>query len=839
MITRASLLLLALLAGFSSALAQNAVVFKDGFTLKGKVDKERDVPQHADVFNRTYNFDFLNSGPKFIFFSTHVRKGAQVVPEVKEEKKLEFTRWYNWLAGTKKPLPAMGPMTKSGFNSDWVRTIEVSSTDPRFKGVERITQVITYLSPTAVKIDSSSHKWREVYDPRELGPTVVRNILATHPDLSDGWVPAPDPMKRVTIAQFLMEVGWYSEARAELARAKKDCPWAWSKEASDRFDKVTSDIDAADTRWVLGEVETALTAGQYQAASAFLKDYQPKSNDAKDLNTLAVLKAKVEELQPRFELTRRLLRELIDRESGLMTRNAYGAIGGGNGFELAPKKTIPPNTATLLEGAEAVYREMHPDTLNRVERFAVQVKQEDDRAKANKDPSIKPDELLSLAVSGWLMGTNGARQDPVYGAKVWRTRQMIANYLREGSGNERTRLLDGYLKSSDQLTADELAQIVTLLPPIEPEDPANIRGERIDPKEAGATDVFKINTGPLPEDSAGVTYYVRLPREYHHGRSYPLILAMNDPTFGAEKMIGLLAAEADRNGYIIAAPEWTARFGGKQFDYSGKDHRLISSTIRDLSRKFQIDQDRVFAFGWGAGANFALDLSMSRPDLLAGVVAMGAYPVHQFYQYYWKNAQKCPVYCVTGEMFAQSIDGLRRLYESWLPLGFYSILSVYKGRGAEWYAAEVPQLFDWMNRKARVRGLGSLRLDGKRFESWQTFRDTDTRFYWVGATELSKGNRFVNAARPDRPPLPAEFFADLRDNEIIVSNVRGTKKITVWLERDMIDWTKPLKARVDGDVYGFKPRVMTQDVKLMLEELYRTGDRKMLFFGMLEFRTQG
>ena len=55
----------------------------------------------------------------------------------------------------------------------------------------------------------------------------------------------------------------------------------------------------------------------------------------------------------------------------------------------------------------------------------------------------------------------------------------------------------------------------------------------------------------------------------------------------------------------------------------------------------------------------------------------------------------------------------------------------------------------------------------------------------------------------------------------------------------LIDWTKELRVQVDGDVNGFKRRVMTPDIKLMLEELYRTGDRKMLFFGMLEFRTQG
>lgn len=840
MTARASLLVFVALGLAAAAPAQDAIIFNDGYTVKGKVDKEKGAQQFAEVFGRTHSFDYANSGARFVFFSSHARKGAQVVKNVQEEEKpLVFTRWYTWMNGSKSPLPAMGLKSVSEFNADWVRTMEIRSIEPGFRNVppEKITQVVTFLSPTALKIDSSTHRWREVYDPKEFGPDGIRKLLATHPDLSDGWIPAPDPMRRMTIAQFMKQVGWLAAAREELARTKKDCPWAWPKEAADRFDKLTTDIDQAETRWVINELKAAVAAGQYKLAASVLAGYQPKSTDAKDLTEFADLKAKVDEAVPRYEAARRWLRDLLDRESGAMVQKTHAAVGGGIAFDLAPKKPLTADVPALLEGGEAVYREMHPDTLKRIDKFLVQVKQEEDRAKAGKVPDVTGDKLLAMAVSGWLRGQ--VFQDPAYGAKLWRTRQMITAYLRADSGNDRAIVYKNYSKSADGLQPDELAQIVTLLPPIDLEDPARIRGTKVDPKEAGATDVYKIDTGPLPDDSAGMTYYVRLPREYHSGRSYPVILALNDPSFGAEKMVGLLAEPAERSGYVVAAIEWAPRFGGKQFDHTGKDHRLIVSCIRDLSRKFQIDQDRVFAFGLSNGANFALDLSMSKPDLLAGVVCMGPFPVHQFYQHYWKNAQKCPVYCVTGEMAGPSVDALRRIYESWLPLGFYAILSVYKGRGSEWFSAELPTLFDWMNRKTRVRGVGTLRQDGKRFEPWQVFRESDDRFYWVGATELSKSTKFVNGERPDRPPMPAEFSADIRGNEIVVSGVRGAKKITVWLEKDMIDWTKPLRVRVDGDVNGFKPRVMTPDVRLMLEELYRTGDRKMLFFGKLEFKTSG
>jgi dienelactone hydrolase len=762
-----------------------------------------------------------------------------VIKGVPEEKALQFIRFFKFLQSPKKPLPPPGRMVIGDWTADWLRNVEI-----RYTGqypAEKFIQAVTFLSPSAVKIDTTPFAWRQVYHPTELGPKVIRQLLASHPDLSDGWLPAPDPMRRLTIAQFMKEVGWYAEAREELTKLKADAPWAWAKEATDRYDKLTTEIDAAETKWLLGEIERAQKAGMHQAVGQFLKGYEPKAAGAEELTKLAGLKATQEKLQPDFDKARRLLRQIIDKESGAAERTAHGAVAGGYGVHVSPGKTIPSQVSVLLEAAEAVYRELHPDTMGRVERFVVQAEQEEKRAAAKQPADVKADALLSLAVTGWLKGANGAFQDPRVAVQVWNSRKAAVAILRSDVGNDRAKLLDDYLKSSDVLEPKELAQIITLLPPVDAEDLANVRGTRVDPNDALTTGVYRIEAPPAADDREGVTYYIRLPREYHHGRPYPLVLALTHPNkeSQAERMCGLLAAEADRNGYIVASVEWAPRVGEKKFDHSGKDHRLIHATLRDVFRKFQVNQDQVFAFGFGEGANFAFDLSMSRPDLFAGVVCMGPFPVHQFYQYYWKNAQKCPVYSVTGELASGSVEGLRKVYEHWLPLGFYSILSVYKGRGVEWFAHELPTIFDWMNRKTRVRGIQSLRLDGGRFEPWQSFRDTDARFYWAGATDLSRGNRFTKPEAPHTSPLPAEFFADLRNNEVIVSGVRGTRQITVWLERDMIDWATPLKVRVDGNVAGFKPRVMTPDLRLMFEELYRTGDRKMLFFGKLEFKTQG
>ncbi len=831
--------LLALGAGATPA--DEAVIMRDGFTLRGRAFKEREaVPDFGGgqfSFPRLAAFDVIDSGPKFYFFSSHSRKGAEIEKDVPKDKLTAYRKDSFGTRGQK--LPGLGELRVTEFNSAWRRTMEIG---PRGGGAVKIDQIVSYLDPHTTYVVSTSHAWRQCYDTKDLGTETIRKLLATHPETRDSVFGFIDPVRRIAIAAFLKDIGWLGAAKADLEKLKKDAPWAWSKDATEKFDRLSGEIDGAETRWILGELDAMVNSGQYLNATKFLGDYQPKNADAKDLAKMAELKAKIEIVQPRYELTKRLLRELLDGESGEARKFANGALGGGIVVPNVPGRVIAAEMATLLKGGEAVYDELHPDSTGRVELFTDVASEDDKLRKAGRATARKPEQLLALAISGWLKGKGGAFPDAKSAAKCWNTREMAMVYLRSDVQNDRTGTLKKYLQSTDKLAPDELAQVITLLPPIDREpDVTKIRGgTKLDAKKVGIDGVFKVETGPVPEDSGGLTYLLKLPPEYNPGRSYPVVIALNDPVMDPEKLLAGLALDASRHGCILAAPIWCSSFGNKPFDHSGKDHWLVTATIRDLARKYQIEQDKVFAYGFGQGANFALDLSMSRPDIFAGIVCMGPMPVPQFYQDYWRNAQKMPVYCITGEIAGTSYDALRKLYEHWLPLGYPSIMCLYKGRGIEWYQNEVPTTFEWMSRKTRVRGNASLRLNAARFDPWQTFRETDNRFYWVGTDSINAVNKLKDPERPDKPPLAAQFRGDIRkDNEIVIDQVRGIRKITIWLERDMIDWKSPVKLNIPSAVGLPKPKVYEPDLKIMFEELYRTGDRKMLFFGKIEVTVGG
>jgi pimeloyl-ACP methyl ester carboxylesterase len=259
------------------------------------------------------------------------------------------------------------------------------------------------------------------------------------------------------------------------------------------------------------------------------------------------------------------------------------------------------------------------------------------------------------------------------------------------------------------------------------------------------------------------------------------------------------------------------------------------ATRQDLIQRFHVDPDRVSLFGFAEGGNFALDVGMSHPDLFNAVTTFGANPkLQNMFREYWYNAQKLPLYSVTGEINGTSFQSFYELYQNMLQYGFPSLLVVYQGRGAEWYTAEMAPMFDWLDRQKRVTGIGTLRLPNMKQFEWKTFREADNRFYWIGAAELEKSNILAN--NPVKGVYPAGVRADIRDGNLIAVEARGLKKVAIYLERNMINWTVPVRVSVNAQApSGFKAKIIEPNFEFMLEEFQKNGDRKMLFYNKLEF----
>jgi hypothetical protein len=834
------LLTAALFAGCAlGAVRGEVVILKDGFVMQGDLRKEKEPlldPATGKLVPlvKANGFDFIDEGPKVWIFSTHAKQLGQVSKDVKIRPEYRAYKWPIPARKSSHPLPATG-MAKSvtEFNEKWRRTLTVTLADEPgvVKGRwEVIEQQITYLDPYTCWITSTTHAWRITFRTSELDPRKVRQLLAWHPELKEA-DDKPDPAKRVAIGKFMLDAGWLAMAKEEVERMKKECPGPYEKDVKEQHENLLKEIDAATAQLVVNEAELALAAGRYRYAGELLAVFPEKTADPKDTDKATKLMAVQKEAMARFETGRRLLREVLDDATGGAVVRGGVAAGGGPAAVVWPRRGPEPNTplARLAAAGEHVYAELHPDSIGRIEFFVNLA----GNAQAERK---KPEELLATAVSGWVKGKAGSTTQSDIALRLWTARELVLAYQRADDLNTRNRLLFEYRKTSP-LGMDELAQVITQLPPAEPEDLANRTGTPVTTAGGVPPGVYRRKTPATADRPTGIDYMVKLPPEYHHGRAYPVVVALTHPTMEPEKMTAALARETDKHGYILLAPDWSTFFA-RGWQWKGEDHDFVTAVLRDAIRHFTVDNDRVFLFGAGDGANAAMDVGMGHPDLFAGVLAMGPIPRHGMFMEYWRNAQKLPFYIVTGEHGGDSVKNLRSIFEHWMPHGFPAVMAVYKGRGVEWYSAEPPVMFDWMSRKKRVNGTATLKLGPLAPPQWQTMRLTDNRFYWIGTDKIDPRNLLENVA-PGKNPFPAAIGADIRNGNFIDIRSRGVRTVTIWLGRDMIDWEKTVSVRLNNDIpLGYKPKKLEQDIGVLLEDYRERGDRRMLFLAKLEFNTR-
>jgi len=834
--TRFLFALALLFAAAVAAQPAEVVILRDGFMIQGRVRKE--TQSVSDPFSKSLvmlkagGLDFVDDGPRMTIFSSHHKQLGEISKDVKIRP--EYKAYGNpfKVRRSAHALPGMtGIKDAPDYDEKWRRTMKVSLPNNDW---DKIEQQVTYLDPYCCYIVSTTHLWTQTFRTNELHPQMVRKLLSTHPELveKDG---KTDPAKRVAIARFLKDVGWLNAAKDELDALKKAVPGPYSKETQEAFDALGKQVDQGAAELVVNEAEAALGAGRYRRAAEVLALFPEKSADPRDVERATRYMARLKTANEQFDAAKKHLRTLIDEATGLAGTAPFLAVGGGSILTAWPRGRTSP----LAGAAEFVLAELHPDSVGRIEFFVNLANQVDRERSMGQPPTKTPDELLAMAVSGWVKGKNGATPDIALALRLWNAREMVLAYQRGGNLNERRDLASAYMKSPSPLPLDELVQVISLLPPAEPEN-LNARTGTLMAGAGVPEGVYRRRSAPYGEHPAGIDYLVKLPPEYQHGRAYPVIVALTQPGTEPEKFIGGFAHEADKHGYIVIAPDWCPVFGPKVngWTWDGSDHDWVAAALRDTIRHFTVDNDRVYMIGAAAGADMAMDIGASHPDLFAGVIAVGPNPKWgSYFMHYWRNAQKLPFYIVSGELSGDASLNTREVMGKWTRYGFPSLQVLYRGRGFEWFPSETSVYFDWMGRKKRASATATLRFGSNEPIRWQIMREGDNRFYWLGAEKVHPGNLV-----PANVPVPnlnkcADLTGDIRGDQIAIQS-QGVRLISVWLGRDMIDWSRPVKISVNGVVAtGWKAggKKIDQDINVLLEDYWHRGDRRMLFLARLEF----
>jgi predicted esterase len=649
------------------------------------------------------------------------------------------------------------------------RILSLASTTGRID----IVQGITEITPRWTRVEAVSTEQPFLLDMRVATSSLPRDVLRR---VIDQHIDRTNPDHRLRVVRLLLQAERYDDARRELDQVLADFPALENLRAEQ---KTLADLVATQR---LDEIRLRGRSGQDRLAMRFL-DAFPVEQTSGEL--LEEVREERDTYRARQERARRLVAELRGRVARLEDESDRG---------LAERVV------------DEMEREMTFSSLDRLSSFE----------RLGLDPEVPVDRAVAIGISGWLQGAATATDNLKVALSSARVRELVRDYLRatEPAALEplRARLADE--EAFVPATVAALAR--HMRPPLDPPPE----------KAAGLHEL----TVPGLGGQEPVSCLVQLPPEYDPLRLYPTVVSLHaswsTPLNQIEWWAGLPGADgirqgqATRQGMIVVAPAWAGEHQSA-YDYSAREHAVVLNALREATKRFAIDTDRVFLSGHSMGGDAAWDIALAHPDLWAGLVAISP-AAGKYVNHYWRNAKTLPLYLVAGELdsgcFRRNTMDLDRYFAK----GFDVTYVEFRGRGHEHFSDEILRITDWMNRKRRT--FFPAEIDAVSMRPWDSF------FWWI---EMS-GAPPRTVVLPDDWPPPSSIRPLAIEGKTTPGNSVmvqcGADDVRVWLAPELVDFSRPIAVTINGRKL---PRgTVAPDVHVMLDDLRLRSDRQHPFWAV-------
>lgn len=773
-----------LLAGSLHAVPAGEAVLKNGIRIEGKP-----VPIQA----LTQRIAQQKQGPTNIYPILMVDTGLcryfvpdSIVADI--DPSVEFSSYQTFklrqtISSRKLMLRSIGSFVDVTPFDEFGRR-RVSLLTPR--GREDVIQGVTRIHPRYLSVIGLSHMWESGIATTSVPPVTLDRMIRKATD-------STNPDDRLAVARFYLQAEMYRQASDELKSITRDFP-----ELAGRAEEVAQNLRQLQARQLLNELRRRRDAGQHGLALAVIRAFPDENMSAAVLREIRELEKDYENRRDQLARAQLLLADLQAR--------------------LKDEKQVTGSARFR----SIVLRELDLESLNRLDAFL----------KLADDETLRPDERLALAYSGWVLGSARAVTEFAAAARLWDARFLVLEYLRAGSIRDRDELF-ARLAKLEGIGPESVARLIPRLPPIV--ETAGVRpGEVIEIETPLDEEKPKRSVDDVPEQET-FKYSVLLPQEYSPNHPCPLIVALRPPERSAANELIWWGgtrerpAQSQRHGYIVIAPEYLEEKQA-EYDYSARAHEVVLAAINDARRRFNVDSDRVFLSGHGMGGTAAFDIGMSHPEIFAGVVPICGFS-EKLCKWYWQNAERVPWYVVGGEFDRDSMARNATVLNRMMSHNYDVIYAEYIGRGYETYYAEIHRLFDWMSRQRRA-------ALPKEFEV-QVLRPSDSRFFWAECHTLPAKVllAFANALEGSGPVRPMSLEVKVADglpDRTTIYVRSGAQSNLLWLSPDVVDFNKRISVRLNGRPVrvgheGTFSGFVRPDTRTILEDFRARADRQQLF----------
>jgi len=680
---------------------------------------------------------------------------------------LERIRIRQRVASTGRRIGTVGPILKITRFDDWGRRTFT------MQGAQRpinVIQAITEITPIYTKVQGLLAGDSYVWDMRIATSSIDRE---TFNRILRRQIDQEDVDERLSVVRLYIQSERFQDAILELNSVIEDFP------GQAHLEDESTALQQHLTRRMLREIENRRDAGQHVRVGALLNNFPRAGVAGETLLRVRDMLAEYERQKTQYERALELMKSHLSELKDEATKEALQPI------------------------VSEIKNEMSIHSLSRMA----------DYLRLADDESLATDQKLSLAISGWLLGTGAATENLAVAQSLFQARNEVRNYLRASRKHERDEHLQR-LKELEGGTPSYLAKLIAnMKPPVETQAAA-----------IGNPGLYELKVTGIAQQPE-FTYHVQLPPEYNPYRRYPCLVTLNGSGTTPLQQIDWWTGQATRHGYVVVAPKWTKQFQRK-YDYSSREHAAVLYCLRDACNRFSIDTDRVFLSGHSMGGDAAWDIGLSHPDLWAGIVPIVANN-DKYIKRYWENGRRLPMYFIGGEKDGGWLHNNGSEFDRYLRKPHYNCTIVqFQGRGHEHFQDEIQRIFDWMQLTAHRRDFVPRKWEVHSMRPWDNF------FWWLELNDFPRESMVFPTLWP-----PARGIRPIQTSSRILENGRltvrtGARKATVWLSPEMVNFERRVAVSVNG-------RAIRGEIKpsaeVLLEDVRTRGDRQHPFWAKVEW----
>jgi predicted esterase len=327
------------------------------------------------------------------------------------------------VANQGQTISAVGmPLRMDPFD-EWGRRT-YSMVGPRGKAID-VVQGITEITPRWTKVEAiqgiNHYIWTMKIATSSIPREQLSKILARALD-------DKDPEQRLRIVRLYMQAERFPDARAELEQFVKDFP------NRANYEDTLKQLRRLGAELLLKEIDLRIDAGQFRLAVDMLTNFPSEEVPGE---TLLKVRENLDEIKSFQTLGHQALK-LIDTNVAAFKGDA------------------------TREDVKGIVAEIKSElNVNTLDRFA-------DFLRLADDASMSPEQKVSLAISGWLMGSGAAIDNLGVATSLVQVRELVRQYLLTTRAPERKDIL-ARLDSLEGATPAYIAAIIAhMKPPLEP-----------------------------------------------------------------------------------------------------------------------------------------------------------------------------------------------------------------------------------------------------------------------------------------------------------------------------------------------------------------------------------